>query len=164
MDMNAARISAPRSIGAVSRQVKQMTRRSEIRRVDIVPAMEDLGVPSSYLALEPGIPVYSSDDRKLGELHSVLADDEEDVFDGIVIDSSALPGGLQFADASQVAGIYERGVILALSIADAERLPEPSENPGMLEVTGVEDVDRSELHEKLRRAWEIVSGGGSEKR
>jgi hypothetical protein len=136
----------------------------EIGGAVIVSAMEDLGAPSSYLALEPGVAVYSSDEEQLGEIHSVLADDEEDVFDGIVIDSSALPGGLRFADASQVAGIYERGVILALGTADAERLPEPSENPGMLEVTGVEDVDRSELHEKLRRAWEIVSGRGSSKR
>jgi hypothetical protein len=94
----------------------------------------------------------------------VLADPDVDVFDGIVIDSSSLPGGLRFADAVQVAQIYERGVVLALSLADAERLPEPSDNPGTLEATGVEDVDHSELREKLRRAWEVVSGEGLDKR
>jgi hypothetical protein len=55
-------------------------------------------------------------------------------------------------------------VILGLSSADAEQLPEPSENPGTIEVTGSEDVDRSELHEKLRRAWETITGEGVDKR
>ncbi|HWL32399.1 MAG TPA: hypothetical protein VNP89_02240 [Gaiellaceae bacterium] len=126
--------------------------------------MDDLGAPSSYLALEPGVAVFARDGEKLGEVHHVLADPEVDVFDGIVIDSSALPGRLQFADAVQVDQIYERGVVLALGRADAERLPEPAENAGVMEVDGLEDVDRSELREKLRRAWEMVSGDGLDKR
>jgi hypothetical protein len=126
--------------------------------------MDDLGSPSSYLVLEPGVDVFSSDGEKLGEVQHVLADADADVFDGIVIDVSWLPGALRFADALQVAQIYERGVVLGLSSADAEHLPEPSENPGMIEVTGVEDVDRSELQEKLRRAWEVISGEGLDKR
>jgi hypothetical protein len=126
--------------------------------------MDDLGAPSSYLVLEPGIEVFSRDGEKLGEVQYVLADDEENVFDGIVIDVSWLPGALRFADAQQVAEIYERGVVLGLSSADAERLPEPTENPGMIEVHGIEDVDRTELREKLRRAWGIISGEGPDKR
>jgi len=126
--------------------------------------MDDLGAPSSYLALEPGVAVFARDGEKLGDVHHVLADPEVDVFDGIVIDSSALPGRLQFADAVQVDQIYERGVVLALGRADAERLPEPTENAGVMEVDGLEDVDRSELREKLRRAWEMVSGDGLDKR
>jgi hypothetical protein len=126
--------------------------------------MDDLGAPSSYLALERGIPVFSRGGDKLGEVQYVLADPEADIFDGIVVDTSRPSGGLRFADALQVAEIYERGVILTLSSADAEQLPEPSENPGTMEVTGVEDVDRSELHEKLRRAWETITGEGVDKR
>jgi hypothetical protein len=126
--------------------------------------MNDLGAPSSYVALERGVHVFSRDGDKLGEVQYVLADPEADVFDGIVVDTSGLPGGLRFADALQVAEIYERGVILGLSSADAEQLPEPSENPGTIEVTGSEDVDRSELHEKLRRAWETITGEGVDKR
>ena len=122
--------------------------------------MDDLGAPSSYLALEPGVAVFTSDGEKVGEVQHVLADLELEIFDGIVIDASALPGGLRFADAVQVAEIYERGVVLGLSSAEAERLPEPTENPGFMEVTGVEDVDGSELGQKLRRAWELVSGEG----
>jgi hypothetical protein len=126
--------------------------------------MDDLGAPSSYAALKRGVHVFSRDGDKLGEVQYVLADPEADVFDGIVLDTSGLPGGLRFADASQVAEINERGVILSLSSTDAEQLPEPSENPGAIEVTGVEDVDRSELSEKLRRAWETISGEGVDKR
>ena len=107
--------------------------------------MDDLGAPSSYLALEPGTAVYTSEGEKIGEIQYVLADDEENVFDGVVIDASTLPGGLRFADARQVAQIFERGVVLGVTAAEAERLPAPSENPGVLEVTGVEDVDRTEL-------------------
>lgn len=122
--------------------------------------MADLGAPSSYLALQSGADVFSRDGDRVGEVRHVLADFDADVFDGIVLDSSALPGGLRFADAAQVDAIYERGVVLTLGTQEAERLPEPSDNPGSLEVHGVEDVDRTELREKLRRAWEVVSGGG----
>ena len=122
--------------------------------------MDDLGQPSSYLALADGTAVYSSDGEKLGEVQHVLADPEVDIFDGIVVDASALPGGLRFADATQVDEIYDNGVVLAMTAADAERLPEPSDNPASMEVSGVEDVDSSELQEKLRRAWEMISGKG----
>ena len=122
--------------------------------------MADLGAPSSYLALQSGADVFSRDGDRVGEVRHVLADFDADVFDGIVLDSSALPGGLRFADSAQVDAIYDRWVVLTLVTQEAERLPEPSDNPGSLEVHGVEDVDRTELREKLRRAWEVVSGGG----
>ena len=126
--------------------------------------MDDLGAPSSYLAVDPGAAVFSRDGKRLGEVQHVLADADEDLFDGIVVDASALPGGLRFVDALQVDGIFEHGLVLALTADEAERLPEPSENPGVLEVTGVEDVDRTELSEKLRRAWEMISGESLDKR
>lgn len=122
--------------------------------------MDDLGTPSSYIVLEPGVDVFSSDGKRIGEVEHVLADFDDDIFDGIVIDASALPGGLRFADAAQVAEIYERGVVLSLDAAGAEALPEPSDNPGTIAVHGVEDIDESELKGSLRRAWEVVSGKG----
>jgi uncharacterized protein YrrD len=119
--------------------------------------MEDLGAPISYLALEPGTPVYSSDGRKLGEVEHVLADPDADIFDGIVIDRSVLPGGHRFADAPEVDEIYERGVVLKLSGENAERLPEPSENPAALRANPA-DAEGSELERKLRRAWDLITG------
>ena len=119
--------------------------------------MEELGAPSSYLTLEPGVPVFSRDRKPLGEVEHVLADPDADIFDGIVLDTSVLPGGQRFADAPQVAEIYERGVVLALDASEAEKLPEPSANPAVMEAD-VDDVEGSELERKLRSAWDRISG------
>ena len=117
----------------------------------------DLGEPSSYLLLEPGVPVYSSDGRRLGEVEHVLADEASDVFDGIVIDRSVLPGGHRFVDADQVDRIHERGVVLTLGGGEAERLPEPSENPATMGADPA-DIEESDLQRKLRNAWDRITG------
>src|SRR3954452_11267380 len=107
-------------------------------------AMDDLGAPSSYLALADGVPVYSSDGAKLGEVEHLLAEPEEDIFDGFVIDTSVLPGGHRFVDAPEVEEIYERGVVIKIDAEAAGSLPEPSANPGVLEVDA-DDVSRTRL-------------------
>ena len=119
--------------------------------------MDDLGQPASYLTLRPGVPVFSSDGRKLGEIEHALAEPEEDIFDGIVLDTSILPGGHRFVDAPEVGEIYERGVVLKLDAEAAEGLPEPSANPGVLEADPG-DLAPGGLEDKLRRAWDLISG------
>lgn len=121
--------------------------------------MEDLGQPSSYLVLAGGVPVFSSDGKELGRVEHVLEVPEDDIFDGFVIDTSVLPGGHRFVDSEQVEEIFERGVVLKLDASAAEGLPEPSENPGALEV-GADDMASPGKHEKLRRAWDLISGKG----
>jgi uncharacterized protein YrrD len=123
--------------------------------------MTDLGEPSSYLSLGKGAEVYSRDRQRVGKVEHVLAVPEDDIFDGIVLDTSILPGGHRFVDADQVEEIFERGVLLKIDRQDAENLPQPSENPAALEVTP-DDVAESEsnLKRKLRRAWELISGEG----
>ncbi len=120
--------------------------------------MPDLGQPSSYLALDAGTPVYSSDERELGKVEHVLGDPRLDLFDGFVLDTTVLPGGHRFVDASQVAEVYERGVLLNLDAAAAERLPKPTANPGEIDV-GPDDMVPGG-HDKLRRAWDLISGKG----
>jgi uncharacterized protein YrrD len=124
--------------------------------------MEDLGDPTSYRTLAKGAEVYSRDGAKLGEVEHVLADPDADIFDGIVLDTSLLPGGHRFVDARQVDEIFERGVLLRLDRAAAQMLPEPSENPAALEVTAddVAERDDGELKRKLQRAWDLISGKG----
>jgi hypothetical protein len=117
----------------------------------------DLGAPISYLTLEPGTPVLSSDGEEVGRVEHVLADHEADVFDGLVVDMRLGPGGLRFADAPQVAELHERGVVLALDAAQARRLPEPSANPAVMEADP-EDAEPADLSDKLRRAWNLISG------
>ena len=120
-------------------------------------AMDDLGAPASYLTLAEGSAVYSSDEEHLGKVAHVLADPEVDVFDGLVLDKSVLPGGHRFVDADQVDSIYERGVVLAVDAAAAQALPEPAPSPGELEV-GPDDVVPDEMRDKLHRAWDRISG------
>ena len=118
---------------------------------------EDLGPPASYLTLEKGVRVYSSDGKEVGKVQHVLAAPDQDVFDGIVIDTSVLPGGHRFCDADQVDEIYERGVVLAVDAGAAESLPEPSANPQEIDI-GPDDVVPDEFRDKLRRAWDRISG------
>jgi hypothetical protein len=121
--------------------------------------VDDLGDPGSYLTLAEGVAVYSSDGKELGKVEHVLDAPDVDVFDGIVLDTSVLPGGHRFADADQVEDIYERGVVLKVDAASAESLPEPSANPGEIEL-GPDDMVPDDRHDKLRRAWDRISGKG----
>jgi uncharacterized protein YrrD len=122
----------------------------------------DLGEPSSYLALGKGADVYSSDGERMGKVEHVLAVPEDDIFDGIVLDTSVLPGGHRFVDADQVEEIFERGVLLKIDRQVAESLPELGENPAALEVTpdDLSESNEGELKRKLRRAWDLISGKG----
>src|ERR671936_2576574 len=100
--------------------------------------MEDLGAPVSYLTLEEGTAVYSSDGSKVGKVAHVLADPDEDIFDGIVLDTSVLPGGHRFVDADQVEEVFERGVLLKIDRQAADQLPEPAPNPASMEVSAAD--------------------------
>lgn len=85
--------------------------------------MDDLGAPLSYLVLKKGVPVYSSDGQRLGRVVKVLSAPEANLFDGIIFDTKAGPGGHRFVDAPEVGQIYERGVVLAIDAAASESLP-----------------------------------------
>ncbi|MGI8594074.1 MAG: PRC-barrel domain-containing protein [Solirubrobacteraceae bacterium] len=117
----------------------------------------EAGEPASYLTLEEGTEVFSSDGERVGTVAHVLADPEVDVFDGLVIDVQTGPGGLRFVDASQVGGLREGAVTLELPIAQVAELREPSQNPAVMEHHGEEDT-QSPLEQKLRRAWDLISG------
>ena len=94
----------------------------------MVPGV-DYGEPISYLALEPGAEVISADGQEVGTVKHVLADEEEDVFDGIVIDSKLGPGGLHFVDAPEVTECREKAVLVSINAADVPNLPKPTPNP-----------------------------------
>ena len=117
----------------------------------------DYGQPASYEVLSRGTPVYSTDGYELGTVDHVLADENADIFDGIVISQHHLGRGHRFADADEVERIYERAVVLKLDRAGSEGLPEPSANPAVMRDDPAEA--RSEaLGDKLRRAWDYISG------
>lgn len=121
--------------------------------------MEDLGQPSSYLALREGVRVYSSDGKDLGRVTRILSAPGLDVFDGLVFDTTALPGGQRFVDGPEVAEIYERGVVLKIDAAAADRLPAPGANPAAMSVNPA-DLAGGSRRGPLRRAWDRISGRG----
>ena len=125
-------------------------------------AVEDLGTPSSYLALNEGVDVYTCDGERIGKVEHVLAVPEKDIFDGIVLDTSVLPGGHRFVDAPEVEEIFERGVLLKIDREQADSLPEPGANPAALEVTAEDltDPEEGDLKRKLSHAWDRISGKG----
>src|SRR5579862_7417931 len=115
----------------------------------------DLGEPVSYEVLTAGIPVYSSDEQEIGKVSHVLAVEEEDVFDGIVIGEHIFGEEHRFADADDVQAIFERGVVLKLDREACAELPKPSANPA---VVRADPADAEVHHRKLRRAWDMISG------
>ena len=117
----------------------------------------DLGNPISYLVLADGTPVLASDGHEIGRVEHVLADPEADVFDGVIVDMRAGAGGHRFADAEQVDAIYERGVVLSLDASAAAGLPEPAENPATM-AADPDDTTPDTMSDKLRRAWDYLSG------
>lgn len=120
--------------------------------------VEDRGAPTSYLALQQGTPVYGRDGVKVGTVEHVLAAADEDIFDGLVIDTRAGSGGWRFADASQIEGLYERAVVLGLDAAQVQTLPAPEENPAAMKVDPDTAGHPGGLEDKLRRAWDLISG------
>lgn len=121
--------------------------------------MKDLGAPTSFLTLPKGVPVYSSDGEDLGKVEHVLSAPNVDIFDGIVLDTSVLPGGHRFVDAPEVDEIYERGVVLKIDAEAARNLPEPGANPGSIDIDPG-DLGKGGQQSKLSRAWDLISGKG----
>ena len=122
--------------------------------------MDDLGSKVSYLVAKRGIPVYSSDEVKLGTVVEVLDAPEADIFDGVIFDTTHnRPGGHKFVDAPEVEGIYERGVILTIDAAAAAKLAAPGKNPGTIEVSP-DDVAGEPGPSFWQKAWNRLSGKG----
>jgi hypothetical protein len=112
------------------------------------------------VTLAPGTKVFSADRHQVGTVVHVLADERVDVFDGIVLDARSGPGGHRFADADDVQEIHEHGVILKGDQHACESLPEPSANPAVMtdDPADPERGESGELQDKLRRAWDYLSG------
>ena len=101
--------------------------------------------------------MYSSDGEEIGKVAHVLADEGEDVFDGIVLGEHVFGAEHRFADADEIDGIYEHGVVLKLDRAAAAELPKPSPNPAVMRDDPAESTGEFR-HQRLRRAWDLISG------
>jgi len=118
--------------------------------------MDDLGEPTSYLAVSKGVPVYSSDGKDLGRVVQVLSAPNLDMFDGVIFDTTTGPGGHRFVDAPEVGDIFERGIVLKIDASEAASLKAPDANPGALAVNPADLVGGRPGF--FRRAWNTISG------
>ena len=78
--------------------------------------MDNLGAPVAYLVLGRDVPVYDPDGQLVGHVAQVLADEQEDIFHGLVISLPGIPDRYRFAVPDQLAGLYERGVTLSVPV------------------------------------------------
>lgn len=96
--------------------------------------------PIAYTALERGTAVVSSDGREFGTVEHVLAVDEVDVFDGIVVKTAE---GIRFVDADRVGTIYPTRVETTLSDAEADALPKPDQDAPAYDADADDDTGTS---------------------
>lgn len=89
---------------------------------------------------------------KLGAVKRVLAVPEDDIFDGLILDT---PDGDRFVDAEGVRDLHEHGVVLDLDNADD--LHAPTDSPAAM-AASPDDTVSSPVRDRLRRAWDMVSG------
>jgi hypothetical protein len=113
--------------------------------------MDDLGEPVAYTAVADGTPVFDRNGQRVGVVEHVLADEDLDIFHGIVVRTSPLPGRHLFADADQIDELRERGVVLAVGRDD---LAEPNPESGR---PRVDDDPETSVTARLRRAWDWIS-------
>lgn len=83
-------------------------------------------------------------------LGDVLADLDLDIFEGLVVHTTPLPGRHLFADADEVAELRERGVRLKVP-RDALHEPDPARRRPL---SRRDEPVESPLEARLRRAWD----------
>jgi hypothetical protein len=79
------------------------------------------GDPVSWMLVEPGWKVVSSDDHGIGRVDEVVGDMNADIFTGIKV-LTGLLGKPKYVPSEQVAEITEGCVALTLSEDDAQML------------------------------------------
>ena len=111
----------------------------------------DDGHAISYKVLRRGTPVRASDGVEVGRVRRVLDNARENIFDGIVIDTS---DGQKFVDAPEVVRVAERGVTLSITSVEVAGLPEPK--GGMSERMAMSTTARraKRFGRSMRERWD----------
>jgi hypothetical protein len=118
----------------------------------------EAGDRSSWAALKPGTPCVASGGEQVGTVKEVLAVEEEDIFEGIIIETHH---GDRYVDEAAIDDIFDHQVLLKLDSTAAGNLPAPTPGPGVLGV-GVDEVSESKgkygRERWFKRAWNRLSG------
>jgi PRC-barrel domain len=93
--------------------------------------------PTSWYMIEPGWEVVDADGERVGEVTSVVGDQDADIFDGLRIETAG--GDELYVVADRVADLVDGRV--ALDVAQSELDAEDVEEPGGAEVTRDRDTE-----------------------
>ncbi len=110
--------------------------------------MTDDAEPIAYSALPKGVPLLAQSGEQFGTVEHVLEIPEEDLFDGIVVDT---PAGLRFVDRDQIGEITTAYVRCLLTDEEASTLPEPSGTP--VYTSDPQQDAGSTLHDRFGRMF-----------
>ena len=77
----------------------------------------------SWRTLGPGADVVAADGARVGAVREVIADEELDIFDGVVVDLRLGPGGLRYVEAGAIAMIFDHRLVLRVPSARVQELP-----------------------------------------
>lgn len=64
------------------------------------------GDPVSWLLIEPGWTVYDANGEKVGKVKEVLADEQADIFHGVLVECGLLGGDVEIV-ADRIAQIHD---------------------------------------------------------
>ena len=115
---------------------------------------DNRGNPISYQVLERGTPVFDSTGKKVGEVEKVLAVDEKDVFDGIVVKTGVRH--TRFVDADEIGPLYERRVELKIAADELEGKPAHESGTVVYQADTDEESTTKSFFRRLRqgRPWQ----------
>jgi hypothetical protein len=113
----------------------------------------DLGPPIAFIAVREGTPVYDAQHKRIGVVEEVVADEQADIFEGVLVHTLPLPGHHVVADADQIAGLHERGVLLSV---DRCALRNTNRRGGERERDD-EDQLENPVQAALRRVWDRIN-------
>ena len=124
---------------------------------DPVTGEGELGAPISWRVLEPHTPVFAEGGAAVGVVRRVMALEEQDIFDGLVVHTH---DGDRFVPGEHVGTIREHGVELALDEAGVAALDRPQPGPAAMAVDA--DTLTGRRGRGLRRragdAWNRLNG------
>lgn len=78
--------------------------------------------PISWIVLEPGHAVLTSDGEKLGTVKELLGDSEADIFHGLRVTAGLLGSDVKYVPAELVESIDTEAMHLKISAAETDRL------------------------------------------
>lgn len=106
------------------------------------------GDPISYQALERDTAVVTADGHQFGKVDHVLAEADEDLFDGIVVSTD---DGVRFVDADQIRDITTERVTCTLGEAAVADLHKPDGEP--IYSVDVLRAEGKDFNDRIRRLF-----------